>query len=67
MDSYLQDILTVPASLSGLPAASVPMGVIEDGGEKWPMGVDVMGQWGMEGLVLEVGKWVEKITRGEVP
>ena len=30
---YLADVLTVPASLAGLPAASVPCGFVEaDGG-----------------------------------
>ena len=53
LDSYLQDVLTVPASLAGLPALSVPTGLGEDG---WPVGVSLVGQWGHEKTVLNLGK-----------
>lgn len=53
---YLQDLLTVPASLAGLPALSVPVGNGEDG---WPVGVSVVSQWGMEDIVCGVGKAIE--------
>jgi len=53
---YLQDLLTVPASLAGLPAISVPAAVGDDG---WPIGVSLMGQWGMEELVFRAAKGVE--------
>ena len=53
LDSYLQDVLTVPASLAGLPALSVPVGLGEDG---WPVGVSLVGQWGHEKTVLNLGK-----------
>ena len=53
LDSYLQDILTVPASLAGLPALSVPMGLGEDG---WPVGASLVGQWGHEKTILNLGK-----------
>ena len=56
MDEYLQDVMTVPASLAGLPALSVPMGLGKDG---WPVGVSIVGQWGMDELVLQVGRAVE--------
>ncbi|KAJ9104462.1 hypothetical protein QFC21_001957 [Naganishia friedmannii] len=51
---YAQDILTVPASLAGLPSVSVPYGVSETDG--WPIGVSLTGQWGMERLVLDVAR-----------
>ena len=57
LDAYLQDVLTVPASLAGLPAMSVPAGVGEDG---WPVGVSIVGQWGCDEMVLRVGKEIEK-------
>lgn len=57
LDAYLQDVLTVPASLAGLPAMSVPAGAGEDG---WPVGVSVVGQWGCDDVVLEVGKEIER-------
>jgi aspartyl-tRNA(Asn)/glutamyl-tRNA(Gln) amidotransferase subunit A len=53
---YLQDLLTVPASLAGLPAMSVPAGT-SDG---LPVGMSLMGQWGMERLVFAVGKHMER-------
>lgn len=53
LDSYLQDVLTVPASLAGLPALSVPVGLGEDG---WPVGVSLVGQWGHEKVILNLGK-----------
>lgn len=52
---YLQDLLTVPASLAGLPAMSVPAGK-RDG---LPVGMTLMGQWGMESLVFSAGKAIE--------
>lgn len=57
LDDYVQDVLTVPASLAGLPALSVPAGLAEDG---WPVGVSAVSQWGYDDLVLEVGKAIEE-------
>jgi len=54
---YVQDVLTVPASLAGIPALTVPMGYAEDDG--WPVGVSVVGQWGSEELVMNVGEAIE--------
>ncbi|BGO88465.1 hypothetical protein NBRC10512_003021 [Rhodotorula toruloides] len=63
-EPYIQDLLSLPASLAGLPAVSVPAGRAEDG---WPVGVTVVGQWGAEeglGKVLgAVERW--KKQRGE--
>ncbi|ODN75238.1 hypothetical protein L202_06430 [Cryptococcus amylolentus CBS 6039] len=57
---YLQDLITVPPSLAGLPAMSVPAGKAEDG---WPVGMSVTGQWGMEGLVFGLGRAIERWSR----
>ncbi len=59
LDAYVQDVLTVPASLAGLPAMSVPAGLGEDG---WPVGVSVVGQWGCDEMVMKVGKAIEAVT-----
>jgi aspartyl-tRNA(Asn)/glutamyl-tRNA(Gln) amidotransferase subunit A len=48
---YAQDILTVPASLGGLPALSLPIGTGADG---WPVGLSLVGQWGADRGVLAV-------------
>lgn len=55
LSSYVQDVLTVPASLAGLPAISVPVGKGED---EWPVGLTVVGQWGLDMLVLKVADLV---------
>jgi aspartyl-tRNA(Asn)/glutamyl-tRNA(Gln) amidotransferase subunit A len=60
LDSYVQDILTVPASLAGLPAISVPAGLAEDG---WPVGVSVVGQWGCDDGVLRIGRVIENSVK----
>ncbi|CBQ68928.1 related to glutamyl-tRNA(Gln) amidotransferase subunit A [Sporisorium reilianum SRZ2] len=54
---YVQDILTVPASLAGLPALSVPAGVAQDDG--WPVGVTLVTQWGCDKALLHVGKQLQ--------
>jgi aspartyl-tRNA(Asn)/glutamyl-tRNA(Gln) amidotransferase subunit A len=60
LDSYLQDVLTVPASLAGLPALTVPIGSGEDG---WPVGVSFVGQWGSDKDILSFGRIVETLFR----
>jgi len=64
LDAYVQDVLTVPASLAGLPAFSVPAcGVItENTGDGWPVGVSVVGQWGCDEMVLRVGEIIEGLN-----
>lgn len=54
---YVQDVLTVPASLAGLPAMSIPAGVAQDDG--WPVGVTAVTQWGCEELLFKVGRALE--------
>jgi aspartyl-tRNA(Asn)/glutamyl-tRNA(Gln) amidotransferase subunit A len=56
LETYLQDVLTVPASFAGLPALSVP---IRSSDSSWPVGVSVVGQWGCDEMVLRVGKFIE--------
>lgn len=59
-DTYVQDILTVPASLAGLPALSIPSGYGEDG---WPLGITIVGQWGSDREVSRIGRAIEELTR----
>ncbi|KAF6761773.1 Glutamyl-tRNA amidotransferase subunit A, mitochondrial [Ephemerocybe angulata] len=72
LDSYVQDLLTVPASLAGVPALSVPCPTTstlltreagEQGYDGWPVGVSVIGQWGSDELVLAVGQAVAEGRR----
>lgn len=64
----MQDVLTVPASLAGLPALSVPVrrsARINDDGtandDRWPIGISVVGQWGTDEMVLSVGGAIESL------
>ena len=50
---YLADIMTVPASLAGLPAISVPAGTSEVG---LPIGVQLIGARKSDGLLLALAK-----------
>jgi len=53
---YLADIMTVPASLAGLPAISVPGGVTEEG---MPIGIQLIGQQQSDGKLLSLAKSIE--------
>ncbi|KAI5475504.1 aspartyl-tRNA(Asn)/glutamyl-tRNA (Gln) amidotransferase subunit A [Pseudohyphozyma bogoriensis] len=59
--SYIQDILSVPASLAGLPAISVPMGRVDG----WPVGAQLVGQWGGDRRLLELVKVLEEAGVGK--
>ena len=54
---YLADIMTVPASLAGLPAVSVPAGENRDG---LPIGVQFIGQRKHDVLLLNLAKQMEQ-------
>ena len=54
---YLADIMTVPASLAGLPAISVPAGNTNDG---LPVGVQLIGPRKSDAMLLAVARGVEK-------
>lgn len=53
---YLNDVFTVPASLAGLPAISVPGGLSSDG---LPLGLQVIGRPFDEASVLRMGQAIE--------
>lgn len=57
LGAYVQDVLTVPASLAGLPAISVPAGHGKDG---WPVGISIVGQWGCDEMVMDVAEICER-------
>ncbi len=54
---YLNDVFTVPASLAGLPAVSVPAGLSSDG---LPLGLQVIGRAFDEETVLKVAAALEE-------
>ena len=54
---YLNDVFTVPASMAGVPAISVPAGLDAQG---LPLGLQVIGRPFDEGTVLAVGAAMER-------
>lgn len=57
---YLEDIFVTGASLAGLPAISVPAGLVEHrGNEPLPVGAQLIGPRLAEGLLLKVAKFLE--------
>jgi aspartyl-tRNA(Asn)/glutamyl-tRNA(Gln) amidotransferase subunit A len=53
---YLADIMTVPASLAGLPAISVPAGISREG---LPIGVQLIGARKSDSLLIALAKEVQ--------
>jgi aspartyl-tRNA(Asn)/glutamyl-tRNA(Gln) amidotransferase subunit A len=58
---YLEDIFTVTADLTGMPALSVPMGVVERDGKQLPIGIHFTSPHQTEHILFEIGNAVEKI------
>jgi len=56
---YLADIFTLPASLAGLPAMSVPAGVGEHG---MPVGLQLIGNYFAEARLLNVAHRLQQAT-----
>jgi aspartyl-tRNA(Asn)/glutamyl-tRNA(Gln) amidotransferase subunit A len=54
---YLADVFTVPPSLAGLPALSVPAGLSR---ERLPIGMQLVGPAGSEALLLTLGRTLER-------
>lgn len=62
LDAYINDVFTVPASLAGLPAISVPVsgkGDTDNQESEILAGIQIIGQYGDDKLVLEVGEVLE--------
>ncbi|MGN0632206.1 MAG: Asp-tRNA(Asn)/Glu-tRNA(Gln) amidotransferase subunit GatA [Ruminococcus sp.] len=58
---YSDDICTIPASLAGIPAVSIPCGVTKEG---LPIGMQLMGRPFSEGMLLNTAYAYEKNTGG---
>jgi aspartyl-tRNA(Asn)/glutamyl-tRNA(Gln) amidotransferase subunit A len=57
VESYMTDVFTVPASLAGLPAISIPVRAESGLGS---VGMQIIGQFGADALVLDVASLFEK-------
>lgn len=61
---YLEDIFTVTANLTGMPALSTPMGTVEREGKELPLGIHFTAAHQAEETLFTAAKAVEK-TLGE--
>lgn len=52
---YLEDVFTVTADLTGMPALSVPMGFVEREGKALPIGMHFTAPLGADDLLFSVG------------
>jgi aspartyl-tRNA(Asn)/glutamyl-tRNA(Gln) amidotransferase subunit A len=59
LSAYLSDIFTLPASLAGLPAMSVPIGFGED---TMPVGLQLIGNYFEEGKLLHAAHAFQQVT-----
>lgn len=59
LDMYRSDILTVPASLAGLPAISVPSGITP---ERLPLGIQVIGGRFEEAKMFQAAYGLEQLV-----
>jgi aspartyl-tRNA(Asn)/glutamyl-tRNA(Gln) amidotransferase subunit A len=53
---YLEDIFTVPANITGMPAISVPCGMSAKDGKQLPVGIQLTARHGDEKTLFEAGK-----------
>jgi aspartyl-tRNA(Asn)/glutamyl-tRNA(Gln) amidotransferase subunit A len=53
---YLEDIFTVTANLTGMPAMSIPSGFSDVDGKKLPLGIQMTASHGNEGILFSLGK-----------
>ncbi|GAA5923284.1 glutamyl-tRNA(Gln) amidotransferase subunit HER2 [Sporobolomyces koalae] len=66
--SYVQDLLSLPASLAGLPAISIPIGTSQPSrnhAQGWPVGITLVGQWGDDRNVLQVARVFEAALKSK--
>jgi aspartyl-tRNA(Asn)/glutamyl-tRNA(Gln) amidotransferase subunit A len=59
VDAYMNDVFTVPASLAGLPAVSVPAKV---DGSHFPAGLQVIGQYWDDQRVLQLAEKLKSLV-----
>lgn len=59
LQMYLNDIFTIPANLTGMPALSIPCGFTDQG---LPIGVQLMGPLLSESKLFQVGHAYQQVT-----
>jgi aspartyl-tRNA(Asn)/glutamyl-tRNA(Gln) amidotransferase subunit A len=69
IDAYMNDVFTVPASLAGLPALSIPVRIPKSKLNNWQTsyaGIQVIGQYWDDDYVLRVGKMIRQLSGPKV-
>ena len=56
LSMYLADIFTVPANLTGMPAISIPSGIVARGQAKLPVGLQIMTPYMKEDILFNIGR-----------
>jgi aspartyl-tRNA(Asn)/glutamyl-tRNA(Gln) amidotransferase subunit A len=56
LEMYLEDIFTVPANISGMPAISLPSGFAQVDGVDLPLGIELTADLGREDNLFRAGK-----------
>jgi aspartyl-tRNA(Asn)/glutamyl-tRNA(Gln) amidotransferase subunit A len=56
---YLEDVFTVTANLTGMPAISVPMGTVEREGKALPSGIHFTAPLGGEDALFKIAAEAE--------
>lgn len=59
---YLEDVFTVTANLTGMPAISVPMGMVLRGGVTLPTGIHFTAPRGADRVLFRIGETVTRKT-----
>jgi len=62
LSMYLADVYTLPASLAGVPAISVPCGTAESGGSRLPVGAQLIAKHWDEETMFRAAAAVERIS-----
>ena len=62
LSMYLEDIFTVTANLTGMPALSIPMGSVEREGKRLPVGIHFTAPHQAEETLFAVARAVEKAS-----
>ncbi len=59
---YMEDIFTGPANMTGLPAISIPSGIVSEEGKNLPLGVQFVAPHQREDLLFQIGKKFESLN-----
>jgi aspartyl-tRNA(Asn)/glutamyl-tRNA(Gln) amidotransferase subunit A len=66
VESYINDVFTVPASMAGLPAISVPWGKNDSQDPSKNVGLQIIGQFGHDRQVLRMAKHLQRMQNPDV-